>query len=153
MENPLRPVEGERNRGSYFTSLRFSKKKELLSPTHLRLCSGNLIIVPQNLVNHWKSEINTHTEGLNVLVLRMRSDVTPSASELLKYDIVLFSRTCFEMEANEFVQDSQFWVWRESPLKQLYWLRIIIDEGHNVAGHSHNTNIIHLLDLIHVERR
>jgi hypothetical protein len=57
------------------------------------------------------------------------------------------------MEANEFVQDSQFLVWRGSPLKQLHWLRIIIDEGHNVAGHSHNTNVVHLLDLIYVECR
>lgn len=57
------------------------------------------------------------------------------------------------MEANEFVQESQSWVWRGSPLKQLHWLRIIIDESHNIAGHSHKTNVVHLLDQIHVERR
>jgi hypothetical protein len=141
---------------AYFTSPRFCKNRdgteEWVPPTHLRLCSGNLIIVP-NLVNHWKSEVNTHTEGLNVLVLRMSSDVAPSANELLKYDIVLFSRTRFEKEANEFVQNSQSLVLRESPLKQLHLLRIIVDEGYNVAGHGHKTNVVHLLDRIHVERR
>ncbi|OXV09813.1 hypothetical protein Egran_02424 [Elaphomyces granulatus] len=151
----------ERNRGAYIIPPRPSRYKNRdgakarASPTRLRLCSGSLIIVPPNLVDHWKSEVNTHTEGLNVLVLRTSSDVTPSADELLKYDIVLFSRTRFEKEANEIVQDYRSWSKCEydSPLKQLHWLRIIVDEGHNVAGHGHKTNVVHLLDQIHVERR
>jgi hypothetical protein len=151
----------ERNRGAYIIPPRPSRYKNRdgakarAPPTRLRLCSGSLIIVPPNLVDHWKSEVNTHTEGLNVLVLRTSSDVTPSADELLKYDIVLFSRTRFEKEANEIVQDYRSWSKCEydSPLKQLHWLRIIVDEGHNVAGHGHKTNVVHLLDQIHVERR
>ena len=142
----------ESHRGAYTIPPRPSRYKNRdgakarAPPTYLRLCSGNLIIVPPNLVDHWMSEVNTHTEGLNILVLRASSDITPSADELLKYDIVLFSRTRFEKEANEVVQD-------DSPLKRLHWLRIIVDEGHNVAGHGHKTNVVHLLDQIHVERR
>lgn len=124
-------------------------------PTHIRLCSGTLVIVPPNLVDHWKHEIAIHTEGLTVLILQTSSDVTPSADELLQYDIVLFSRTRFEKEAGEVAHNRRAppKLEYDSPLKKLHWLRIIVDEGHNVAGHGHKTNMVHILDQLHVERR
>ncbi|THC88792.1 hypothetical protein EYZ11_011759 [Aspergillus tanneri] len=123
-------------------------------PLRLQLCSGTLIIVPPNLVNHWVHEINSHTEGLRVLVLRDNSEITPSQDSLLQYDIILFSRVRFEKEAGEAVHNKRQSIKvEESPLTKLHWLRIIVDEGHNVAGHGHRTTMIHMIDQLHVERR
>lgn len=123
-------------------------------PQHLRLCSGTLIIAPPNLVDHWEHEISKHTEGLKVLVLRNSSDETPSADILLEYDIILFSRIRLEKEAGEAVVNRRDSVRPgDSPLTKVHWLRIIVDEGHNVAGHGQRTNMLHLLDQLRVERR
>lgn len=122
-------------------------------PTHLVLNSGTIIVVPQNLVDQWLSQIEMHTSGLRVLVLRSKEDKTPSAEELLRYDVILFSRTRFEKEAGDAEASPALTVTGESPLKKFHWLRIIVDEGHNFAGHGHKTNAIHMLDQLHVERR
>jgi hypothetical protein len=159
LDRCVRACEG--NRGAYtippppsrYQSREGAKPRP--PPTYLILCSGTLIIVPPNLVDHWKNEIATHTEGLRVLILRASSDATPSAEELLQYDIILFSRIRFEKEAGEPVNNRRFETRPEyhSPLKRFHWLRIIVDEGHNVAGHGHKTSTVHMLDQIYVERR
>ncbi|OKL59771.1 hypothetical protein UA08_04758 [Talaromyces atroroseus] len=161
--NHVRCVEEcERQRGSYTIppppSRYMSRGGWLSRPpaVHIRLASGTLIIVPPNLVDHWQSEIATHTEGLNVLILRERKDKTPSADELLQYDIILFARTRFEKEAGEPETNRRYpaaLASEESPLKKFHWLRIIVDEGHNVAGHGYKTSTMHMLDQLHVERR
>ncbi|PLB55005.1 SNF2 family helicase [Aspergillus steynii IBT 23096] len=124
------------------------------SPLRLRLCSATLIIVPPNLVNHWLNEIQRHTEGLKVCVLRDSSDATPSPEVLLQQDIVLFSRIRFEREAGDALHiRRQSGNLEDSPLTRVHWLRIIVDEGHNVAGHGHRTNMVHMIDKLHVDRR
>ncbi|KAJ9201044.1 hypothetical protein DTO164E3_3793 [Paecilomyces variotii] len=124
-------------------------------PTRLTLCSGTLIVVPPNLVDHWVHEIATHTEGLKVLTIRTGADKTPPADKLLNYDIILCSRPRFEREAGEAVNNRRApaKVEYKSPLKALHWLRIIVDEGHNVAGHGQKNNMMHILDQLHIERR
>lgn len=122
----------------------------------VRLCSGTIIIVPNNLLDHWQREIETHTEGLEVLVMGQGSGQTPSADDLLRYDIILFAKTRFEREAGEPVHNRarrDRFVQVNSPLTQLHWLRVIVDEGHNVAGHGSKTNMIHMLNHLHFERR
>ncbi|KAJ5703575.1 hypothetical protein N7493_011500 [Penicillium malachiteum] len=123
-------------------------------PKLIRLCSGTLVIVPNNLVDHWQREIANHTEGLKVLILRQGADKTPSADQLFDYDIVLFSKTRFEREAGEPVHNRREKLATvESPLTELHWLRVVVDEGHNVAGNGSRTNMIHLLKQLHFERR
>ncbi|KAJ5779320.1 SNF2-related protein [Penicillium paradoxum] len=112
----------------------------------IRLCSGTMVIVPLNLVDHWESEIATHTRGLEVLVLREPSDKTPSMDELLKYDIVLFSKNRFGQESHSRNKNKP-----NSPIFDLHWLRVIVDEGHNVAGRG--TVLVSLLQELYVERR
>lgn len=120
----------------------------------VRLCSGTIVIVPNNLLDHWQREIKTHTEGLNVLVMGQGSGQTPLADELLRYDIILFAKTRFEREAGEPINNRRDrFVQVNSPLRELHWLRVIVDEGHNVAGHGSKTNMIHLLSQLHFERR
>ncbi|PYI06414.1 hypothetical protein BO78DRAFT_397143 [Aspergillus sclerotiicarbonarius CBS 121057] len=149
----------ERNRGAYTITPPLVRNKGRSSaafprppPQRVRLCSGTLIIVPPNLVNHWQNEISTHTEGLKVLVLRNSSDQTPSVDELLQYDIVLFSKVRFEKEAGEVINKRSS-IAPESPLTSLHWLRIIVDEGHNAAGSGHRTNIVHFMKQLSIERR
>jgi hypothetical protein len=149
----------ERNQGHYTIppppSRYQSRGGWLARPPAIKLYlnSGTLIIVPPNLVDHWQSEITAHTEGLQVLVLSGRHDKIPPADELPQYDIILFSRTRFEKEAGEPETNRRFSQPAESPLKKFHWLRIIVDEGHNVAGHGHKSSTMHMLDQLHVERR
>ncbi|KAJ5809596.1 uncharacterized protein N7503_001814 [Penicillium pulvis] len=120
----------------------------------IRICSGTIIVAPNNLVDHWENQIKTHTECLKILILRSGSDKTPSADQLMKYDVVLFSKTRFEREAGEATHNRRnSYVQIESPLTELHWLRMIVDEGHNVAGSGSKTNMIHLINQLHFERR
>lgn len=141
----------EKNRGSYTIPdhpVKYGGRRAVAScpraPAQcIQISSGTLIISPPNLVDHWEHEIARHTEGLRVLVLRSSSDKVPPAEGLFPFDIVLFSRTRFDIEASR----------KDSPLMRLHWLRVIVDEGHNVGGSGHRTTMVHFLDNLHFERR
>lgn len=107
------------------------------------------------------------------------SQAVPPVSELMKYDIVLFSKSRFEREnmdgSDKFGRtptnvpaeckcpyigstrtkdcsclklDDLY----QSPLKQLHWLRIIIDEGHEFSSSSSNA-VMAAGRLVTAERR
>ncbi|OAX84823.1 hypothetical protein ACJ72_00815 [Emergomyces africanus] len=150
----------ESNRGSYTLSRpppRYKSREATtlkVAATKLKLCSGSLIVVPSNLVDHWLSEIDKHTQGLKVLVLRDGRRATPPPEELLEYDIILFSKPVFEREAGgRRAAGVSMESMEESPLKKLHWLRIIVDEGHNFAGKGGRSSALHTLSQLHVERR
>ena len=117
----------------------------------IRLCSSTLIIVPANLVVQWRDEITRHVdeEGLTVLIVDNFAQAIPPANELLDYDIVLLSKPRFERE----VKDCEDGVEYRTPLRDLHWLRIMVDEGHSFASSGSRTNAVHVLDQLHVERR
>ncbi|EAW10528.1 putative SNF2 family helicase [Aspergillus clavatus NRRL 1] len=153
----------EENRGAYKippppvrNASRTSAAYPRPSLQRVRLTSGTLIVVPPNLVDHWEEQITRHTQGLKVLILRNPTDVTPDSDDLLQYDILLFSRSRFDQEAGKSV-DKKCGPFKptESPLLKLHWLRIIIDEGHSVAGSSksNKTNTGVLLEQLRAERR
>lgn len=163
------------------------------------MCSGTILVVPKNLLHQWQSEIRKHLlpKALKILVVdtvskRSRAKAIPAdpdelvyaselpaPTELMKYDIVLFTRNRFEQE----IQDGADTQGRryvagvsracicpyigatripdcncfgsgtvyESPLLKLHWLRIIIDEGHNFS--SATSNAVLVAKQIQVERR
>ena len=120
----------------------------------LRLCSGTIVIVPPNMVDHWEDEIKTHTSGLKVVVLRQSSDRTPTADELMNLDLVLFAKNRFEQEVPERKHTQLIRgkiAQHESPLLGLHWLRVIVDEGHTVGGQG--TNQTEMLKRLQFERR
>ncbi|OCL06148.1 hypothetical protein AOQ84DRAFT_390389 [Glonium stellatum] len=149
-------------------------------PQKLIMCSGTIVVVPRNLLHQWQSEIKKHTEegSLNVLVMDSKM-MLPPATRLAKYDIILFSRNRFEQEivdgadkhgrrpsrgpANQCncpyigatrVRDCSCLEEDEvyhSPLRDLHWLRIIIDEGHNFS--SSNANAVLVAKQLRAERR
>ena len=66
----------------------------------LRLCFATLVIVPPNLVGHWKQEIEKHTEpgSLDILTIDMSMKQIPSWEELMHCDIVLISKNRLDQE-------------------------------------------------------
>lgn len=95
----------EANVGSYIIPPPEAKYSRRSSATPkgatIRLCSATLIIVPPNLLSQWRKEISTHIEDDRFKVLYLDTSneaATPSADELLSYDIILMSRPRFEKE-------------------------------------------------------
>ncbi|KAH9875130.1 hypothetical protein J1614_004619 [Plenodomus biglobosus] len=180
--------------------LRKHRNTVTLPPRQLMTCSGTIIIVPRNLLHQWQSEIRKHVlkGSLRALVVdtlpRGRgkpkagtqsdddielSSELPVPTELMKYDVVLFSRNRFEQEIQDGGDDqgrrmtskattacscSYIGTTRirncncvtdldvyESPLKKLHWLRIIVDEGHSFS--SSVTNAVLVAKQIQAERR
>ncbi|KAF1834546.1 hypothetical protein BDW02DRAFT_328933 [Decorospora gaudefroyi] len=178
---------------------RMSRNTRIPPPRQLVLSSATIIVVPRNLLHQWQSEIQKHVlqGGLKILVVdsvpkrsskpkisaydnttEIRSEL-PAPTELMKFDVVLFTRNRFEQE----IQDGQDDVGRravsgvkrvcncpyigatripdcncidsdkvyESPLKKIHWLRIIIDEGHSFS--SSMSNAVLVAKQIQAERR
>ncbi|KAF2100096.1 hypothetical protein NA57DRAFT_19969, partial [Rhizodiscina lignyota] len=163
---------------------RWNRKTSMPEPKIVTLCSGTIVVVPRNLVHQWELEIRKHVvggpSGLHVLVMNDPAQRLPAASELLKYDVVLFSKQCFEKEIHDgtdklgrrtasgaaltcrcpYIGASRIrdcTCLREdniysSPLKELHWLRIIIDEGHTFS--SRTSNAVRVANqLVRAERR
>ncbi|KAI9697304.1 MAG: hypothetical protein M1836_004868 [Candelina mexicana] len=178
--------EMEQNIGGYEIpgpvprSLRHASK--VAEPRKIKLCTGTLIIVPNNLLVQWRSEIAKHTEkgSLKVLVVDGRNEL-PNINELSTFDVVLFSRSRWEREIRDgedargrrqsqgkqascsctYIgatrdRDCQCFniedVYR-SPLKNLHWLRIIVDEGHSFASSGSKSNAVLVAESLQVERR
>lgn len=179
---------------------RMSRNTRTPPSRQLVTCSGTIIVVPRNLLHQWQSEIKKHvlSGGLKVLVVdsvskmgsqtKVHSQIEevmefaselPTPSELMKFDVVLFTRHSFEREiqdgSDEHGRRALFGITREctcpytgatrvpdcncyiygkvyeSPLKALHWLRIIIDEGHSFS--SSVSNAVLVAKQIQAERR
>ena len=165
-----------RNTGSYIIPSPESRSRRQssmdLEGEKIRLCTATLIIVPSNLVAQWQAEIDRHLEpnSLSILVLDSFGQKMPDASELLNYDIILMNRSRFERGflSNQMTAQrrklsdgcicthdncrcSPIESYR-SPLRDLHFLRLIVDEGHNFASGA-KSSAIHVLQMLHVERR
>ncbi|CAN9302735.1 unnamed protein product [Alternaria alternata] len=157
---------------------RMNRNTRIPLPRQLVLSSATIIIVPRNLLHQWQSEIQKHVlqGGLKILVvdsvpkrssktkifqqpnetMEFRSEL-PAPTELMKFDVVLFTRTASNRRyrtAKTNLDD----VWSrvslvvyESPLKKIHWLRIIIDEGHSFS--SSVSNAVLVAKQIQAERR
>lgn len=96
--------------------------------TRIVVSAATLIVVPTDLVRQWQDELQKHVNpasGLRVLVLRTKHDAFRTAYELANYDLVLMSVARFSDAADE--QNA-------SPLLQVHWRRLIVDEGHTLSS-------------------
>ena len=125
----------------------------------IRLCSATLIVVPPNLIIQWQEEIKQHIDedAIDVLVVDGPSVVVPPWHDLVKYDVVLMSKSRFEQEYRDDdlnqgkgIRYSEKY---KSPLTEVRWLRVICDEGHGFAGSAQKTNAMAMLDKMYIERR
>ncbi|XP_043692263.1 F-box protein At3g54460-like [Telopea speciosissima] len=95
------------------------------------LSRATLIVVPANLVDHWKTQIRKHVKPGQLRVY-VWTDQKPCAHNLAwDYDIVIttFSRLSVEWGPR-----------KKSVLMQVHWLRIMLDEGHTLGSSLSLTN-------------
>lgn len=142
-------------------------------PCRIILCSTTLIIVPPNLIHQWAREISLHLDekALQVLVVDNLKTPLPPANDLLPYDIILMVKNRFEKELRHVKYGEIPRRGRKlckcrfenectcegsgvycSPLSNLHFLRIIVDEGHGFVGSGRNGATL-ALEKLTVERR
>ncbi|KKY28874.1 putative snf2 family helicase [Phaeomoniella chlamydospora] len=137
------------NVGRYAEPLFFARsgnrKKDRPTEKTIKLCFTTLVIVPPNLLGQWRREISKHTEegALDVLMIDYSTKEIPHEDVLRGYDIVLMTRPRFDIEHDAL----------RSPLCELRWLRVIVDEGHNFASSGQKTHSMAMFDKMHIERR
>lgn len=162
--------------------LRWNRRTTIPPPTKVTMCGGTIIVVPSNLVHQWELEIQRHVSegGLKVCVMSDPRKELPKSTRLMKYDVILFSRSRFERESRHGsdnqgrrTADGATLVCRcpyigatrkrdctclqlddlySSPLKEIHFLRIIIDEGHGFS--SRNSEAVRVAtELVKAERR
>ncbi|GER28534.1 SNF2 domain-containing family protein [Striga asiatica] len=106
---------------------------EPLDSVRLYLSSATLIIVPSNLVEHWRTQIERHVRPgqLRVYIWGDQKN-KPSVHNLAwNYDVVIttFSRLSAEWSPR-----------KKSVLMQVHWLRVMLDEGHTLGSSLNLTN-------------
>ena len=122
----------------------------------IKLCNATLIIVPRNLLDQWQQEIATHLHGesLNVIALDIFDTRLPKEEDLLLCDIILMSRQRFQQEMTPTETSQHFFPPSyESALKSMHFLRVIMDEGHELSSHGGKNNLWWSLSKLHVDRK
>ena len=167
----------EANVGSYVIPPPEAKYSRRLSVTSkgetIRLSTGTLVIVPQNLMSQWKKEISMHVENSRLQILFVEADgevPVPPADKLLLYDLILMSKTRFEREMvpgenkkrkfrggclcslDEDCHCSRSDDY-QTPLKEIHWLRIIMDEGHEFSSSGKSGTAYWALRNLRVDRK
>ncbi|XVF82193.1 hypothetical protein PTKIN_Ptkin16aG0025500 [Pterospermum kingtungense] len=105
---------------------------EPLDSVRLYLSRATLVVVPSNLVDHWKTQIQKHVRpGQLQLYVWTDHRKPPVHSLAWDYDIVIttFNRLSAEWGPR-----------KRSALMQVHWLRIILDEGHTLGSSLNLTN-------------
>ncbi|KAI0707952.1 P-loop containing nucleoside triphosphate hydrolase protein [Earliella scabrosa] len=143
------------------------------APRVMYLTTATLVVVPDNLELQWHNEINKHTTGGILRVLTVQKKELPSAPKLATdYDVILMSHSRFAKEAKDReverlltrtpcqcdpIQGSRVPRCKcsrrdkVSPLLQIRWKRLVVDEGHNAA--ETRTDYAIFTKLLSVERR
>ncbi|XP_022764767.1 F-box protein At3g54460 [Durio zibethinus] len=105
---------------------------EPLDSVRLYLSRATLVVVPSNLIDHWKTQINKHVRpGQLQLYVWTDHRKPPVHSLAWDYDIVIttFNRLSAEWGPH-----------KRSALMQVHWLRVILDEGHTLGSSLNLTN-------------
>ncbi|KZT74470.1 hypothetical protein DAEQUDRAFT_660154 [Daedalea quercina L-15889] len=101
----------------------------------------NLVVAPTVAIMQWRNEIETHTDGFKVLVWH-GSARDSNIKTLKSYDVVLTTyavlESCFRKQESGFKRKGKI-IKERSPVHQIHWRRIILDEAHNIKERSTNT--------------
>ncbi|KAI1504635.1 SNF2 family N-terminal domain-containing protein [Biscogniauxia marginata] len=162
-QNCIRALTRSENRAIYkkfrntlVEPRRSSRTAPLVSPLkQVYLSCTTLVIVPNNLVKQWQNEIKKHTTGLTVLVLVEKNPIPP-VTELLTYDVILFSEGRFEWIQKElFLPNREMAIDIYCPLHYIHFKRCIIDEGHKLGNGSRawKNDVMRVLDRLEISAR
>lgn len=113
------------------TALKIALTKRL-DLFRLYLSRATLIVVPANLVDHWKTQIQKHVSPGQLRVYVWTDHKKPCAHNLAwDFDIVIttFNRLSAEWGPR-----------KKSILMQVHWLRVVLDEGHTLGSSLSLTN-------------
>ncbi|KDQ33056.1 hypothetical protein PLEOSDRAFT_21950 [Pleurotus ostreatus PC15] len=144
------------------------------APRTIYLTSATLVVVPSNLIAQWYREIHKHCQvELRVLQMRTNSTFPPVKSLASDYDIVLMtyerftaeeryknvnklhtSRTCkceIFPHTQARIPDCRCEDLPVSPLLQIRWKRLVIDEGH--VSSSLNTLLTPFVKLLSIQSK
>ncbi|KAK3330772.1 P-loop containing nucleoside triphosphate hydrolase protein [Apodospora peruviana] len=121
--------------------------------SRIYLSHASLIVVPPNLIQQWKQEIEKHTAGLKYLIITQKQTIPP-VQELLEYDVILFSATRFERLIQDCVRNGRAYVLK-CPLAEMHFKRCIVDEGHKLGNstYSNKSNLHLVIEYLHVTAR
>ena len=143
-------------------SPRLRRSSSLGQKQEIFVASTTLIVVPFTLVNHWINQIRLHiingsltfksivpenmpNNGNNNINTGSNIRDIPHPNILRQYDIIL---TTFQQLSYE---------WRmhggQSNLLKVHWLRVILDEGHELGKSVQLTNRLKLCCLLKCDRR
>ncbi|XP_071719707.1 F-box protein At3g54460 isoform X2 [Rutidosis leptorrhynchoides] len=109
---------------------------EPLDSLRFYLSRATLIVVPANLVDHWKNQIIKHVKPGQLRVYIWADHKKPSVHNIAwDYDVVIttFSRLSAEWSPK-----------KRSVLMQVHWLRVVFDEGHTLGSSLNLTNKLQL---------
>ncbi|KAJ8517456.1 hypothetical protein ON010_g18317 [Phytophthora cinnamomi] len=134
---------------------------------------ASLIVVPDPLVEHWKYQIEAHVKSgaLRTFIDETSGDL-PSNSELAAYDVVVtsFSRLAREWRLHRPVSAQEMRIPERygfegpkrysdgtisgavSSLLTVRWVRVIVDEGHELGGQT-PTRLMEMARILSGERR
>lgn len=137
---------------------------ELHIKSKLVVSRGTLVVVPLPLMNHWREQL---TKAVNLQFLggelsdHVYMDMTgsgklPSAEALASYWVVVIPTRRASTEYGKAAETMAFdgntigssYV---SPLQRIYWLRLVVDEGHTM-GSTSTTNLARFLKEVQAER-
>ncbi|KAJ4472016.1 SNF2 family N-terminal domain-containing protein [Lentinula aciculospora] len=101
----------------------------------------NLIIAPTVAIMQWRNEIEAHTDGMKVLVWHGQSRES-DVKELKKHDVVLTTyailESIFRKQESGFKRQGKI-IKEKSPIHQILWQRVVLDEAHNIKDRASNT--------------
>ncbi|XP_068664359.1 F-box protein At3g54460-like isoform X2 [Aristolochia californica] len=98
----------------------------------LYLSRATLVVVPANLVDHWRNQILKHVRPGQLRTFIWTDQRTPPAHNLAwDFDVVIitFNRLSAEWSSR-----------MNSILLQVHWLRVLLDEGHTLGSSLSLTN-------------
>ena len=110
-----------------------NKRRVTVPPRQVAVRRGRrrptLIVCPTSLISHWVEQLQTHVDPGVSLQVRVHHGQTKAvtSAELETQDIVITTYGTLTSEAD--TADT-------SPLVRAAWLRVVLDEGHNIKNHN-----------------